>query len=442
MELDPNVRSDSVEKRRGPTSVPGAESEEKDSQITDSGLSSIEKSKAVKPELVPPMSSPILMAPSNVDSIAFAVASVDTSGRPFVNTVRTFILKGEEIKNSMLEGWLKNIREQEEYVRQLLSSPLYMQLQEIRQKGDPKLGVVSGVESATSANASAQKESVDLLSALNRWQAMERIPPTAEVPDPSAPQDSSKVLILPLTAALLAGGLVVGNEIANAATHPLGGVFEIVERLQPIFPQVSVQDLIPLINLMAVGPIYFNSWNEAISNIKNRERHNYVQTAHKFAKDVIKIVTDPDFVKTLISRMQGTERLAPQDQDRLARMLKVVLIGVALSLLYSVEVGKVQDGKFGGITPEELRSLLLGDWYEPDPSKKSTPHEQLAWSLIQRAHEQLEPLSLEDRTQAATMLIDYVDKTRDFNPMTEPVKIFDETFSAFDPKEKINMFKA
>ena len=446
MAIDPiDVRDDAVRKVQGPTPLSEAPAEGKDSQKIDSGLSSIEKSKSVKPEMTPPMSTPILIAPSNMESVAFAVASVDASGRPVADTVRSFVLKGEEIKNSVLEGWMQNLREIEEYVRQLLNSPVYLQLQEIRQKGDPQLGAVSGVQGTKSAHAEVQTDPGNFLSTLDRLQAMERIPPTAEVPEPSAPQDSSQVLILPLTAALLAGGLVVGTEIVNASTHPLGGIFELVERLQPIFPQVSVQDLIPLINLMAVGPIYFNSWNEAVSNIKNRERHSYVQTAQNFAKDVIKIVTDPNFVKlTLISRMRGTDQLSQNDQDRLARMLKVVLIGVALSLLYSVEIGKVQDGKFGGIEPEELRELMLGEWHEPpDPNQKTSLQEKLTLSLIHRVHEQLAPLSIEDRTEAVNMLLDYVNKTRELDPMLDPAKVFDETLSSstFKPNDKISMFK-
>ncbi len=429
-----------------PVSRIEAEEEEGVGPKVDSGLSSIEKSKAVKPEMIPPMNAPILAAPSNMESVAFAVASLDASGRPMAETVTSFVLKGEEIKNKMLKGWMENLREIEEYVRQLLSSPVYQQLEEIRRKGDPHSGVVSGVQGVTAANAAAQSEPVAFLSALDRLQAMERVPTTAEVTDSSAPQDSSRVLVLPLTAALLAGGLVVGTEIVNAASHPLGGAFELIERLQPIFPQVSIQDLIPVINLMVVAPIYFNSWNEAVSNIRSRERHSYVQTAQNFAKDVIKIVTDPHFVKeTLIKRMKGTDQLSPENQERLTRMLKVVLIGISLSLLYSVEVGKVHTGqsgtgKFGGIEPEELRDLLLGKFTKDlDPNKKLTLQEELTLSLIKRAQEQLEPLSIEDRTKAADMLLDYITKPRDLDPMLDPAKVFDETLSSstFTIKDKL-----
>src|SRR5262249_47511861 len=143
-----------------------------------------------------------------------------------------------------------------------LASPIYQQLEEIRRKGDPQSGIVSGVQGVASANAAQQGQQVELLSTLDRLQVLERVPSSAEVTDTAAPQDSSQVLVLPLTAALLAGVTVaVGTEIVHGA-NPLVEVMEMVERLQPLFPTVGVQDIIPLINLMVVGPIYFNSWNE------------------------------------------------------------------------------------------------------------------------------------------------------------------------------------
>ncbi len=444
--LNANIHEDSVGKVRGPTPISAPEVGQEGPKV-DSGASSIEKSKAVRPEVVPPMNMPILNAPSE-QCMAFAVASIDATGRAVANTIHSFVLKGEEIKNSVLEGWMKNLREIEEYVRQLLASPVYQQLQEIRRKGDPQSDSVSGVQGVTSANAAAAKgvEQIELLSTLDRLQVLERIPPSTEISDTSAPQDSSQVLVLPLTAALLAGGgVAIGAELIHG-TNPLGGVMELIERLQPLFPTVSVQNLVPLINLMVVGPIYFNSWNEAVSNLRSRERHNHVPAIQNFAKDVIKIVADPNFVNTtLIQHMKGTEHLSPQDQDRLARMLKVVLIGVALSLLYSAEVGKVQSGNFGGIEPEELRDLLLGKFTAlPDPSKKASTQEQLTASLINRAWEQLEPLSIEDRTAVVEMLLSYVTQKRDLDPMLDPAKVFDEAIAAsnFNPKGKAGMVKA
>jgi hypothetical protein len=427
--------------------------------VGESQVDTIEESKLEKAKLtLPPASMPVLAAPTNMESVVFAIASLDASGRPMTDTVTSFVLKGEEIKNNVLEGWMKNLREIEEYVRQLLNSPVYQRLEEIRRTGDPQSGTVSGVQGVTSANAEAKTDPVNFLSTLDRLQALDYVPPSAEVSESSSAssKEASHVLVLPLTAALLAGGLVAGTEIVQASTHPLGGgVLELIDRVKDVFPQVSIQDLIPVINLMVVAPIYFNSWNEAVSNIKSRERHSYVQTVQNFAKDVIKIVNDPNFVQgTLINRMRGTKELSPQDQERLARMLKVVLIGIALSLLYSAEVGKVysteadQKGKFAGITPEELRDLLRGNFTQElekklkeDPNAKLSEQERLTLSLIRQAKAQLDPavMSDADRLVAANMLVDYVTEPHELDPMLDPAKAFDQILSSsnFNVKDKV-----
>lgn len=434
------INNESIGKIHGPSPISAPGINQEATPHVDSGASSIEKSKAVKLEFVPPMNVPVLVAPTE-QCEAFAVASLDAAGRPVTSTIYSFVLKGEDIKNSVLDAWMKNLREIEEYVRQLIASPAYQQLQDIRLKKDPHSETVSSVQGVASADgAAARGDQVELLS-VDRSKVIERVSPSAEIPDTSPPTDSTRVLILPLTVALLTGGgLAIATEAVQSA-NPVAGVMEMVERLQPLFPTVSVQDLVPLINLMVVGPIYFNSWSEAISNLRSRDRHNHIPAIHNFAKDVIKIVTDPNFINgTLIQGMRGTEHLSPSDQDRLARMLKIVLIGVAISLLYSAEIGKVQGGKFGGIEQEELRDLLLGKFSErPDPKAKLSEHEQLTASLIERIWEQLRPLSVEDRTAAVDMLLSYVTQSRDFDPMLDAAKVFDEAIASsnFDPKNKI-----
>lgn len=447
--FNPNIHDESIHKVNEVS--PSSSTESVPSSKTDSGLSSIEKSKSVSPATTPASNAPILIAPSEQQSLAFVVTGLDSMGKPVAETMSSFILQMDQIKSTMLEGWSKNLREIEEYVRQMLSSPLYQQLQEIRQKGDPSQGIVSGVEGVNAANAAAQK-SVGIISTISRAQRAEQVPETSEAEKASEPKESTaQVIVVPLTAALLMGAGFALNSIqstsgVNPASSSMESVFKFVERLQPLFPQVGIRDLVPFINLMVIGPIYYNSWNEAISNFKNKERHSYVQTAQNFAKDVIKLLSDPTFIRlSLIKNMKGTDQLSEKDQNRLATVLKIVLIGVALSLLYSVEVGKVQNGKFGGIEPEELRDLITGKLTErTDSSKKLTEQEFLTDSLIARAREQLSELSQEDREQAATLLLEYVTQHRDFDPMLDPAKIFEETLesSSFNPRDKINMFKA
>lgn len=422
MELDPDIQHDSV--RKIEKFLFSYEIKEEKSAV-DSALSSIEKSKRVRLETVPAMNIPVLIAPIHTESGVFAVALMDASGQ----AVRSFILQGEEIKHSVLETWMQNLKEIEAQVRQMLASPFYLHLQEMRQKGEPSSLALSKVQDTPPHPVVQAQQQIGIISTLNRLQVMERVPPTAQVLNTESPQDFSQVLVLPLTAALLMGGLEVVTELAQTGTHPLGDIYQMLSHLQPIFPQVAVQDLIPLIHLMAVAPLYYHSWNEAVSHIKNREHLSDVHMVQNFAKDVIQIVTDPHFVRfTLLSRLRGVDQLALHDQDRLANMLKVVLIGAALSLLYSVEVGKVQKGQFGGIEPEELRELLLGKWHEPLEKKhKFSQQDLLSVSLIKRAREQLAVLSDEDRLVAVELMLDHVTQVRKLNHMLDPVKIFDET---------------
>jgi hypothetical protein len=112
-------------------------------------------------------------------------------------------------------------------------------------------------------------------------------------------------------------------------------------------------------------------------------------------------------------------------------MLKLILVGVALSLMYAVEVGKVYGEDFGGMMPEELRDLLNGK-IAPSPTfnRELNEHERLTLNLIQRAHDQLTFLSLSEKKLAITVLLNYIDQSRKINPMIDPKKVFEDALDA------------
>ncbi len=144
-----------------------------------------------------------------------------------------------------------------------------------------------------SSSNSAKNQQIELLSTLDRLQVLEKVPSNVEVQMEGGSQDASRSLVMPLTAALLmGGGLAIGTEFVYP-THSVEGYVGLVENLQPLFSSLAVQDLVPLINFMIVGPIYFNSWNEAVSKIKHLKRENRVSVVQNFAKDVMSIVSDP-----------------------------------------------------------------------------------------------------------------------------------------------------
>lgn len=405
---------------------------QKNSSSEYDSSSIMEKSKSVKIELIPLMNFPILSPPAEQE-ISWAVTLGDGTRQVLTtDALQTFLLQEGNINKETVQAWMTNLREIAEYVQQLLASPMYQQIQEAFRNGDAN-ETISGVEGVAAANAAANKQKVDLLSTLSHWQALEHISPTATVEDTSNPPDPSRALMIPLAAALLAGGLTIATETLQP-TNLLGGATELVQQVQALFPSVTMQDLVPLINLMVAAPIYFNSWNEAISNIKSRERQNHMPAIQNFAKDIIKIVSDPNFINnTLIQQMKGTKDLIPSEQERLSHVLKFVLLGVALGLLYSAETGKVQNGQFGGTESQELGDLLMG--------KISNLDDPLKNNLITLARQQLQALSIEDRKIAAEMLLSYAAKSQDLDPMLKPANIIKDAFENVDRNENMGVIK-
>lgn len=420
--------------------------------LIDSGLSTIEKSKTVPPDVVPTMGVPLLTAPTNMESAMQKVGAVDAAEKSTSAKTLVPTLNASELTLDMLKGWGESLRAMRERIHEILNSSAYLQFQEFykREASVPSRAISSveekekpSVEGSPSSEAVAKSEPTWFFTVLlDRLETVERVPPTVAIPEMKASEDPSQALLLPLTAALLSGGILGSERGANASpmiVDPTGSLLEAIGPLQALFPQLSLQDVVPLINLMVMPPIYYRSWEEAVSRTPH-ERKNYANIVKKFVEDVIKMVAHPEFVQNLLICMHGIERLSPQDRDRLTHMLKLVLIGVALSLLYSVEVGKIQNEQFGGIEPEELRDLLLGRGIEgKDRSKKRGFMEEFSLNLIKRAREQLSLLSPEDRLQAADMLITYVTKKRDFEPMLEPARVFSEVLSLNAPLDVIGV---
>lgn len=428
MEIDPRILDD-----KGITGAyeisDGVKSGSSKAALTDSGLSSIEKSKGVMGVVIPAMDAPALSAPSNVQEVAFAVQTKDAQGNVKSSILLSSQLKEQETVNKMLDSWAANLRAISEEIRQRLGDPLYIQLQEILLKGDPRQGVIAGVASPTAAQAVAGQNATEQGTTIGSLMLTKRLTPPSKA-DETQPQDKGPpLLVFSLAATMLAGG-----GLALAGIDPLSRVVEFVQGLQALVPSLNVQDIVPLINLLVLGPIYAYSWNEAVGRLANKERSSYQEVAHQFAKDVIKIVSNPEFIlKNLVNTMQGADRLTPEIRERLNLMFKVILCGVALSLLYATEVGKVQDGKFGGMTSEEFKALLNGEFApELEKGEKLSEHEQLVATLIKQARYHLSVLSAEDRLIAVEQLLDYVFETKELDPMLEPAKVFKQTMGEID----------
>lgn len=375
-------------------------------------------SHSVKMDLPPDMNTPRLSPPSNQDCLFFVVTSLDSLGRPIEQIVHSYVNADDQEKLKIWKEYNKNLREIAEYGTILYQKQYFQELLQITAQNETTTGVAEipntpiTSKMPTIQDTSSLEKNDDSVTALRKKGST-----------------SSEVIVVPLTGSLIAGALVVG-----VASGPSDGIIQVVEQLQPSFPQAVVQDLIPMINLTVMGPIYFNSWNEAIGSSENKltGERTHIGTIQKFSKDILKIVNHPTYISiTLMSQMRGYEALSNDDVFRLASMIRIILLGTALSLMYSAEVGKVQDGTFGGMTSEEFKSLLLGEWN--DLSNKTTPkneHEEITRSLINNMWNQLHPLNTQDRTFIMDLLLDYVSNQKMLYPMLDPTKVISESLQS------------
>jgi hypothetical protein len=451
METKIEPPDDSLEAVNKASLVSGKETEKP--PLVDSGLSSIEKSEAVVAILIPFLNTPILVIPSKHarEPLVFAVSPTGTKDQAYRELVDNLSLTNHRLVNQVLEIWEKTLEEEAELVRQQVNSPYYQKLKGMllkkRLSRPADIPDEQGISSTSSEDLNA--DPIVLVTTLDRLHSFERLIPIDSLSSVSSEQSPDTAVVVSLMAALLMGGglatlnsLEITTAWSEMSSHPLSQVMGLVEQLQPLLPLISAQEMISLINLMVVGPLYYHSWNEAVSHFKQRERRNEVQIAQKFAKDVIHMLGDPVLMASLLKRMEGIHQLSAEEQERLACLLKVVLIGIALGLLYAVEVGKVQQGKFGGLAPEELRELLLGKFMPVvDENQKPTEHQRLITSLIKRLHEQLVFLKAEDKVTVVGILLGYLGQVRDYNAMLVPTKIFDETLASsdFHPQDKRGM---
>lgn len=340
----------------------------------------LEHSKDVQLPYVPIMNFPILVTP---------IAGSD-------KVLTDFLISADKLSmnstiNAMLAGWSKNLDEIDERTKDELKSSSYRAKQDIRIKGDT--------------------------------------------------DDSEKLVSFTFTAPVMVGGALalasfeVTTTASGMSSAPMQASFEIIDKLQTAMPQL--QDLMPYINLLAGPLLYFTSLDTAISNIKSKERHSNVDAAQNFAKEAIKMASDPAYVLvTVVNKMPGAEKFTPEHKQQLAAVLKLILTSTALSLLYSVQVGKAVDGKFWGMEPQEFKALLNGKIPIGDTKNAMlTETDKLKLTLLALIKAQLDVLPAGQKVNVLTALFEYLTTPKDIKNMLNPSTIFHDVFSQLAASE-------
>lgn len=371
----------------------------------DSGVSTIEESKLIATLMTPLLSSNPLLAPPTkeaeaVDGLSSILDMMNE--RKKMHFLFSMAAQLTEIIHNMNETFADNLEAIKEETKRIINSPAYRDKEEMRKK-EKMHGV--GSEIAW----------LDKLSKDFQIQANLEIPFT--------------VLFT------VAGGLALGKmETKNDA---MDDVIQLAVRLQPVVPQVKLEEIQPLINLMVMAPIIFRPLDEQVGHSKTNELKNYAKLVHNFAKDVIKMVSDPTFaLLSIVNNIERVDHLNQKQKIHLIAMLKLILSSVALSLLYSLDVGKIQAGKFFGMERIEFRALLDPNipLLKPKPAEKMDTQEKLMWSLIHAIRFQMADLPSESISSTIDHVLEFLSQSQRVDKLLDPSKVLIDVFQSMNYK--------
>jgi hypothetical protein len=417
---------------QGPQYIPSSEGMSLEGQPTnvDSGLSSIEKSKAVTVAFIAPMDFPMLTSPNQADGDTFfAVVNVaNEQGGPVSTYLMEIpIITESEIIQHMLDKWSENLDRLEEEIRRRLNSPQYQIELSLKENPTQAIGGLSIVELQT-----ARSNPPYLLTAIQAAEQTMRSPEPTEQSEQST--DMARLLAIPLISAAFTLGAVGAAEVSIALTgivsNPFVPVIQMIQSLQTVAPQL-LAGILPGVTALIAPLLYFASWEASVSGLNQKEQTHYLTAAQTFARDIVTILNDPNYIKAkLMDRMPEAKQLPPEQRDQLEAFIKTILAGVALSLLYTVEVGKVQKGQYLGMTPEEFKGLLDGTIPVPHPNDPNfaalSTQEQLKATLVLGLKMQLDRLPIEARMQAIEVILESVSDRRSFDSLLSINRVFSE----------------
>lgn len=387
----------------------------------DSGASTIEKSKLVATLLTPLLSSMPLLAPpmKEAETVEGLSSILDTMyERQKMSFLFSFVAQMNETVDKMNKNFAENLEAIREEIERIIKSPAYREKEEIRRREG--VGEVSRTASSSvePLGDEIRSDSIERLNQLSRdFQAQANL----EIP--------FTVLFT------VAGGLALGK--MESKNDAVDDVAKLVVKLQPLVPQVKQEEILPLINLMVMAPIIFRPLDEQMGNSKANEQKNYAKLVQNFAKDVIKMVTDPTFaLLSIVNNIERVDHLNAKQKAQLIAMLKLILSSVALSLLHSLEVGKIQGGKFFGMEPIEFRALLdpHKPLLQPKPEEQMNTQEKLIWSLIHLIRIQMVELPSESISSTIDHVLEFLSQSQRVDKLLDPSKVLMQVFQSMNYK--------
>ncbi len=394
---------------------------------TISGESTLEASQLVATLFAPLVSVPVLSPPSKdnlaVESLSSILASM--SERKKMEFLFSLVDQMGEITTNINDIFIRSLHAMIEETRRIINSTAYKNAKELAKEGHAstvKIKQLTSSENSDAAKDKIQTTHVELLETLEQLNQL------------SEDAKNSQILSVPFTVLFTVTGTLALNK-EYKSSEAAGDVILLTQKLQPLIPHIRMEDILPLINLMIMAPIIFRPLDEEIQNQKTGHHVDYTKLVLSFAKDVLKMVTDPTFALINgVNHIERMDQLQPKEKQSFIAVLKLILSSVALSLLYSLEVGKIHKGIFLGMESVEFKALLDPDQplINPINSKNMSVNERLMNSLINQIRLQITDLPVEHREEVIQTILDFLKYHYRIDKLLDPAKVLSKVFQSMN----------
>lgn len=371
--------------------------------------------------LITPIFTPYTVSPTTTDnststissSTATAASVSPSADLPYLDPAFSMSSnnpdKQSEIINSILDSWRNSLERQSIERREELRSPRYLAwLQTMHEQNLP---------SATSYSS--------WLSTLPSMERADEFKGKSAVVDGLSAYaqrieagNTDALSLLPLmTTTIVIGSTLIGQAIATTievarATATSAISFGQLWENSTAMIAGDMRAELGLIGALFAGGIIYQSTVENIANPANTVQEKNMNFAQTYAKNMIKLVSNPEFTQFLNSsilyKLEKGSPLTEQRRAELAAVVKTVLLASALVLVYKMETGK--------ITGEEFMAMLDGQMKLPPGDVR------LNLAALLNANLALVPSGERARLQSA--LAAYMDTDPSIDSLTEPNRVF------------------
>jgi len=395
---------------------------------TKTDVDTIQASEIAASSLVQLMSFPTLIPPTQKNNHVEALGSLLTSMSEQKKRDILFSLVSQmgEITSNLNDIFMKSLEAYIEETRRILNSYAHKDQVEFKRKS---LLPADGVEENINAQATNSQSEI-LKDNKMGLQNIERI---------SQEIKQMEKIDIPFTVLFtVAGSLALGTVNGQSGIDEANkDIIKLVHHIQAVVPQVKAEEIIPVINLMVMAPIIFRPLDESQLSQKQKAPVDFAKLVQDFAKDVIKMVTDPKFaLLNIVNNIERIEHLTPEQKQIFIATLKLILLSVALSLMYSSEVGKIHGDKFLGMQPLEFKALLNPDnpLIKQKPEKSMNVHEKLVYVLITQIRIQMMELPRINREEILSAMLNFLEESKNIGKLLDPSKVLTNVLQSMNYK--------